>query len=314
MQHTPQQHHSDSTQHTVLIIGPSGTVGQEVVRALLERRAAIRVLIRAPGRVAALPAHVERVVGDVRDRSSLARAMRGVASVLYVSPHEPDEVALCENVVAACEAAGARLVFVGVHADGHNRLARAVMRWVVGRLAPHYGGKLRAAEHARRSRTRPVMLCPANFAQNDELFREELLAGRFPSPFSGLGMNRVDVRDVGDAAARALLDLSLPSGAYPVSGPATLNGPQCAAVWGEALGCPVRYTGDDGEWVRLVEARLGGQKRLDFVNSLRLCARFEQATNPRDVARTTALLGRAPRTYGDFVRDTAARWRAAAAA
>jgi uncharacterized protein YbjT (DUF2867 family) len=298
---------------TVLVIGASGTVGREVVRALVEQAgppgaARLRALVRSPARAAALPARVERVVGDVADRASLAQAVRGADAVFYVSPHAADEEALCENVVAACEAAGARLVFLGVHADGRSRLARWAMRQVFGRVAPHYRAKLRLSERARRSRTAPVLLLPSTFCQNEDLFREELLAGTFPSPLSAQGMNRVDVRDVGDAAARALLEPDFAPGAYPLVGPATLNGPACAAAWGAALGRPVAYTGADGRWEQLVEARLEGRKREDFLGSLRLMARFHLPTRPAELARTTALLGRPPRSYADYARDTAARW------
>lgn len=68
-----------------------------------------------------------------------------------------------------------------------------------------------------------IVLMPTNFFQNDELFQEELREGVFVQPFLR-PINRVDVRDVGLAAARASLDPSLPAGAYPVVGPESLDG------------------------------------------------------------------------------------------
>jgi uncharacterized protein YbjT (DUF2867 family) len=155
---------------------------------------------------------------------------------------------------------------------------------------------------------------PANFCQNDELFREAILAGTFPEPLGHGGINRVDVRDVGDAAARALLDPSLPGGAYPVVGPASLNGPACAAVWAEALGREVRYTGDGDDWIRYVESELEGHKRDDFLASFAFIRGLRAPTDPRQLSATTTLLGRPPRSYAEYVRDTLERWRSARAA
>jgi uncharacterized protein YbjT (DUF2867 family) len=304
-----------TTQRTVLVLGARGTVGSEVTRALLDAGARVRILTRSSNGLAHLPDTVERLVGDVRDRACLARAMDGVASAFYSSPHEADEEQLARNVVEACETAGARLVFVGVHADGPNRLVRALKRGAFARVAPHYRPKVAIAERVRRSRAHPVLLMPSNFCQNDELFREQLLEGIFSQPLGHRGLNRVDVRDVGDAAARAMLDPSIPSGTYPVGGPATFSGPACAAVWSAALGREVRYTGDDEQtWTRPLRERLSGRKQEDFLNTYRIISRFYVPTEPRDVARTTELLGRPPRCYGEYVRDTLARWRSATAA
>jgi uncharacterized protein YbjT (DUF2867 family) len=303
---------SHATQRTVLVLGARGTVGSEVTRALLEAGARVRILTRSSNGLDHLPDTVEQQVGDVRDRACLARAMDGVASAFYSSPHEEDEEQLARNVVEACERAGARLVFVGVHVDGPNRLVRALKRRTFGRIAPHYRPKFAIAERVRRSRANTVLLMPSNFCQNDELFREQLMEGFFSQPLGHKGVNRVDVRDVGDVAARALLDPSIPSGPLPVCGPATFSGPACAAVWSAALGREVRYTGDDEQtWMRLLRERLSGRKQEDFLNTYRVISRFYMPTDPRSVARITALLGRPPRSYGEYVRDTLARWRSA---
>jgi uncharacterized protein YbjT (DUF2867 family) len=319
-EHAPRTHEgkimqgpaSHATQRTVLVLGARGTVGSEVTRALLEAGARVRILTRSSNGLDHLPETVEQQVGDVRDRACLARAMDGVASAFYSSPHEEDEEQLARNVVEACERAGARLVFVGVHVDGPNRLVRALKRRTFGRIAPHYRPKFAIAERVRRSRANTVLLMPSNFCQNDELFREQLLEGFFSQPLGHKGVNRVDVRDVGDVAARALLDPSIPSGPLPVCGPATFSGPACAAVWSAALGREVRYTGDDEQtWMRLLRERLSGRKQEDFLNTYRVISRFYMPTDPRSVARITALLGRPPRSYGEYVRDTLARWRSA---
>lgn len=293
----------------VLVVGATGTVGSEATRALLAKGAHVRALVRSEASARKLDQRVEVVRGDLRDAAAVASALDGVSAAFYVSPHEADEEQLAEQFVRACEARGVRIVFVGVHVDGATRLSRALQRFVFGRFLPHYRPKFRLAERVRRSKADPVILMPSNFFQNDELFREELLAGEFLQRFDR-PVNRVDVRDVGEAAARACLDKTLPSGAYPVSGPESLDGEACTKVWAAVLGRPVRYAADDeARFDAAIERSLSGRKREDFLKSFRVLRKFEVKTDPRQVARTTALLGRPPTNYATYVRDMVDAWR-----
>ena len=74
---------------TVLVTGATGFLGSHVARLLAERGERVRVLVRpvSAGRVAeALPGNrVETVWGDLRDASSLDRAMQGVELVFHVA-------------------------------------------------------------------------------------------------------------------------------------------------------------------------------------------------------------------------------------
>jgi uncharacterized protein YbjT (DUF2867 family) len=297
----------------VAVIGASGTMGQCAVASLLQRRARFKVMARDVNGLAHLPPHVERVSADASRIDDLLRALDGVRAVFYVSPHTPDEERLAENVVRAVERTGTRLVFAGVHIDGTSKVTRALMRVLLGLHAPHYRAKMRAAETARCARD-SIVLMPSNFCQNDELFRGAILGGTFPSPLAHGGMNRVDVRDVGDAAARALLDPTLRAGAYPVIGPASPNGPECAATWSRELGYDVRYTGESDDWKRFVDAALTGHKRDDYLASFALLRGYALPTNTEHLRQTTELLGKPPRTYAEYVHDTARRWRTEQAA
>ncbi|MCF6506453.1 NAD-dependent epimerase/dehydratase family protein [Blastococcus sp. MG754426] len=295
----------------VLVIGATGQVGRQVVAALLARGATVRALLRDP-EGADVPAGVARVRGDLRDPASLRAALRGAGAAFYVSPHEADERALAAAVVAACEAERVRLVFVGVHVHARSRWRAALLRVVFGRILPHYRGKIALARDVARSPLRPVMLVPANFMQNDEVFAEEIRAGRFVTPLSDRGVNRVDLRDVGEAAARALLDGDVAPGSYDVAGPRAVGGRESAAVWAEALGRPVAYLGDDDELMARTFARyLDGQRLADWTASFRVLRRISMPTSRRELRTTRKLLGREPRSFETYVHDTVAAWRAA---
>ncbi len=68
------------------VTGASGHVGANLVRALLARGEAVKVLVRAGSDNAALDGlDVERVDGDLRDRASLERALAGCDRLYHVA-------------------------------------------------------------------------------------------------------------------------------------------------------------------------------------------------------------------------------------
>ena len=290
-----------ATPDLVLVIGADGTVALAALDALIPRGARVRALVRRPHFEPdpALPS-VEWVLGDLREPGTLRDALVGVRTVLYVSPHVEEEIALAELVVAECRRAGARLVFVGVHVSGvtvRGRLTRLLFR----SLLPAYGPKLTIGAKVETTSPEVVMLVPSNFYDNDLTFLPDILTGSFPTPLRGV--NRVAARDVGEVAAIALTDPSFPSGSHDISGPATLSGAESAAVWAEALGRSVRYTGGDADaWEAALSRRVPpGKKRNDWRNSFRALSWLRMSTSAREVQQTALLLGRKPMRYRDWV-------------
>jgi dihydroflavonol-4-reductase len=68
----------------VLVTGATGFLGWHVARKLLERGRSVRALARDPGRLRELPG-VEAVRGDLRDASSVERAVAGCSEVYHVA-------------------------------------------------------------------------------------------------------------------------------------------------------------------------------------------------------------------------------------
>jgi uncharacterized protein YbjT (DUF2867 family) len=124
----------------------------------------------------------------------------------------------------------------------------------------------------------------------------------------------VDIRDIGEAASIELLrrDRSatpLRRETYELVGPESLNGDRIAAIWGEVLGRPVRYGGDDlGPMEQRLKTMIPSWHAMD----LRLMfSRYQTdgaVATAADVAHLTSLLGRAPRSYRDFTKAAAAEW------
>ncbi|GGB91287.1 hypothetical protein N798_07475 [Knoellia flava TL1] len=287
---------------TILVLGSTGLMGREVVRSLNGRGVSPRVLVRDPGRLRPTD-RVEIHRGDLRDPASLREAMRGVDAVFHISPHEADEVELTRTALDAVEAEGARLVFSGIHIDASNRLAKWVMRTVYGRLLPRYRGKIAIGHLVETSNTNPVMLGVGNFMQCDEVLLDVIRDGQFVLPTHPKGLNRVDLRDLGDIAANVLLDPTVPSGAYPVCGPRSLTGQECAATWSDALGTPVEYVGDDDAAIdAALTAHLTAYRLEDWKSSFKALRGFAVKTKQSELDATTRLLGHPPTDFTEFVR------------
>src|SRR5579863_10069403 len=84
---------------TTLVTGASGFVGSHVARQLVAGGHSVRVLARPSSNLRALEGlPIERVEGDLRDASSLARAMRGVRRIFHVAAdyrlwaRDPEEI------------------------------------------------------------------------------------------------------------------------------------------------------------------------------------------------------------------------------
>lgn len=287
----------------VLVIGGRGRVGREVLRALRQTPAKVRALVRTPG---SLP---NEIVGDLGDPGSLRAAMEGVERVFFVTPHDPAEKQLGRNLIdAALDAGVKRIVFASAfHADITSRLG---LRLFVGAMSllTHYGPKLSVERHVRLAKAAsPVVLMPSNFYQNDEAFLAEIRAGRYPQPLGTKGVNRVDCRDIGDAAARALTDDSVEPGGYPLVGPEpALTGPGCAEAWAKVLGREVQYDGDIDRWYALVADRMHAREREDFRKTYKIFTRMRVAAKPAEIERCTALLRRPPHSYESYVTGVAA--------
>jgi uncharacterized protein YbjT (DUF2867 family) len=284
----------------ILIIGATGTVGGHVLDELVRRGADVRALVRT--KKSGLPDSVELVEGDLTDRESVRAALHGVGSAFYVSAHAVEEVAMAETFGSEVERAGARLVFAGFHLDDPGRRAAAA------EAIPAYADKLGLAAGLAATDTRPAMVNLTNFAQNDEVFREDVLDGVFPTPLHRDGVNRLDLRDAAELIATGLVDPAFPAGTYYAVGPESINGERSARIWAEELGRPVRYTGDEDTWRDAFAARLSGRKLEDWISSFVLLGSSPIPTDPAQVEAFTALLGHPPRSFRDYVRDAVRRW------
>jgi dihydroflavonol-4-reductase len=84
---------------TTLVTGATGFVGSHVARILIEQGEAVRMLVRPTSHLQAIEGlTAEHVEGDLRDKSSLARALSGIQRVFHVAAdyrlwsRQPEEI------------------------------------------------------------------------------------------------------------------------------------------------------------------------------------------------------------------------------
>ena len=138
----------------VLVLGGTGMVGSEVVRALLEKGV---TSITATSRSGTGPvANVRWVAADLEDPTSLGPAFEGQDRLYLLTPLHPDETELGMRAVVAAENAGvSRIVLHSVfRAERYPDI-------------PHFASKVRIFEAIQGSQIPWTVIKPNSYFQID---------------------------------------------------------------------------------------------------------------------------------------------------
>jgi uncharacterized protein YbjT (DUF2867 family) len=285
----------------VLVIGGTGTVGSQVVQALRTRDADIGVLTRDAEKARKLPQGVRSVTGDLLDPGSVRSIFDEVDRVFLLVPVSPSETHAGLFAVNGARLAGVkRIVYVSVqNADQAVHL-------------PHFGSKVPIELAIRASGVPYTILRPNNFFQNDCVYKDVLLQqGVYPQPIGSLGLSRVDVRDIAEAAATVLMEDGHEGETYNVVGPEVHTGQSTAEVWSRALGKKISYAGDDLDaWERQFLEFLPAWMVFDFKLMYAFLQEKGLQATSADLEHMRTLLGRSPGSFEDFAGETAEAWKA----
>ncbi len=285
----------------IVVTSGTGTVGSEVTKALVARGLRPRVMTRSAEKFAALPKGAEGVLGDFENPATLASAFKGADALFLLTPLSPVETELGLSAVEAAKAAGiGRIVYMSVVMPPGSE------------VIPHFRSKIPIEEAVQESGASYTILWPNNFYQNDRMFREAIMKyGIYPQPLgTKVGANRVDVRDIADAATNALLSSDHQGRLYPLNGPEPLTGPDIARVYSRHLGREIRYAGDDLDaWEKQARTMLPEW----LAHDLRIMYQFFQKhglpATQEDLELQRTVLGHEPRTFEAFVEEHAAAWK-----
>ncbi|WP_033322062.1 NAD(P)H-binding protein [Streptomyces yerevanensis] len=277
-----------SNNDTTLILGATGKTGRRVAARLRLRGTQVRAASRSsPTRF------------DWSDPDGWDAALRGITAAYVVPPPVPGPV---HEFVARAEAAGVRrLVLLSGH--GADTWGDST-----------FGLDMRSAEDAvRGSALEWTVLRASNFNQNfdEDLFHAPLVAGGLALPAGAVPEPFIDIDDVADAAAAVLAEPGRHAGRiYELTGPRALTFAEAVELISRASGLPITYKQvSPAEYIAaLVEEGWGEDDAHHVAEMFVLMERGVIAETTDGVA---TVLGRAPRTFEDYVVRAAAAgaWR-----
>ncbi|WP_288472529.1 NmrA family NAD(P)-binding protein [uncultured Pseudomonas sp.] len=283
---------------TILVTGATGRVGRHLVQQLVQRDAKVRVLTRNPAS-ADFPAAVEVMQGDLLDLAALRRAFSGVSTLFLLNAVTGDEFTQALITLNLARESGVeRVVYLSVFgADSAVNV-------------PHFAVKFGAERMLAAMGFGATILRPSYFIDNEAMLKDVILQhGIYPMPLGGKGVAMVDARDIAEVAALELIRRDqapgrLPSTTLNLVGPDTLTGEGAAAIWGELLGRPILYAGDDPQGF---EQNMATFMPAWMAYEMRLMAERYVSDGmlpqPGDRERLVQMLGRPLHGYRDFARS-----------
>ncbi|GAA0490075.1 NAD(P)H-binding protein [Streptomyces stramineus] len=263
----------------ILVLGATGKTGSRVV----PRLHALGHTVRAASRSGATRF-------DWAERATWAPALAG-AEAVYMVPTETLGLPERADFVARAEEAGVRRIVQmsvrGIDHDGIPPTERAV----------------------RDSGLEWTVLRPCWFAQNfadPGLFLPELLAGELTTPAGDGREPFIDAEDIADVAVAALTGPGHAGATYELSGAELMTFQEALSLIGEAAGREIRHRHiARADYVAgLVAAGGAADDAESFAGFLDGIRRGEDDYVSDGVERA---LGRAPRSFRDYVSATAAR-------
>jgi uncharacterized protein YbjT (DUF2867 family) len=232
----------------VTVVGASGTLGSEIVRALLEKGAAIRAMVRDTSDRTKLESLgvTEFVVADLMDATSLQRA-------LTVEPRAEAVVASAAGFTA--HSARTKGDNSRTDTDGYRNLVDAAKTAGVPRFifisilecdkapdVPHFSQKFLTEKYLAEKRQPYLALRAGAFLDRaQDVVALRVRKGVFPDIVPGVALDMIYSPDLARYAAEAALDL--PASALNQSVDVRCNvpatGPMVAAAFTRVLGRPV---------------------------------------------------------------------------
>ncbi|MGP4007670.1 SDR family oxidoreductase [Streptomyces sp. 4N124] len=275
----------------ILVTGATGTIGSEVVRQLAARGAKVRALTREPAK-ARVPEGVEVVRGDYLDPGSLEGAMSGVTAAFLLGAPGPDS-RHDQDLVAAARAAGVhRLVKLSAIGTGDPDVGPSGDWHVPGEQA------------VRDSGTEWTILRPSSFASNTLSWVPAVKEGKPVPNMTGDGLSGViDPQDVGEVAARVLVDGGHAGRTYTLTGPEAISVPGQAATLASVLGRPIATQDLSPDETRDHLLTVWGFDEAQAAGGVAGTAFVRAGGNAVVTEDVPELLGKPARTYREWAQD-----------
>jgi uncharacterized protein YbjT (DUF2867 family) len=278
----------------ILVTGANGTIGRQVVSALLANDIPVRALSRNPNS-AGLPQQVDVVRGDLTVPSDLEPCLADIDAIFLVWTSPVDAVQAAVDRIA--KRARSVVVLSSPYQTPHPFFQQP------NPMAALHAEIERAIKASSLSWT---FLRPGMFAANSlSWWASQIRAGNVVRwPYAAAATAPIDERDIAAVAAHALLQSGGDNADYVLTGPESLTQQQQVETIGEVLGRCLRY-----EELSPTAARRELQMPPAVVDML-LNAWAAAVGLPAYVTSNVAkVTGHPARTFRDWVTDHAEEFR-----
>lgn len=277
-----------------LVTGATGNNGTLVTNALAGQGLDVRALVHSPDKAGQVEGpNVETVVADYDDPSTLPPAFEGVDAALFVVPSGPwNEEWKAHLTEAALDAGVDHVVNLSALPAAEDADGK-ILRWHAKADAAMDDAGLPVTH------VRPLFYLQ-NFFAAAQTIQEQ---GAIYMPVGEGRIGGIDVRDVADCLVECLTGEGHVGNTYEITGPETFSMADAAGTFGDVLDRDVTYT--DVPYDAAVEAfvELGfpevvADAYVDLFDNV-----FKEGGGDTTTDGVQKLLGRAPRSLGDFVED-----------
>jgi uncharacterized protein YbjT (DUF2867 family) len=275
----------------ILVVGPTGNVGSQLVRQLHRVGHRVRALVRDRQKAERIASVATPVIGDLAKPETLASAFEGAERVFVLSPPIPETETLERNAFDAAIAAGAkRIVYLSnygaaegdhdhhyhVHGKHERRLASLDIDWTI--LRP----------------TRFMTFTP--FVWSSVLERGLLIEG------GGAGsITVIDPADIAAIALKALTEDGHEGHSYDLTSEDHFTAHGLAQMLSHALGRDITIFEGDLDALRAALIENGAPAEYAPL----MASTFARVAAGHFKTTDTAgkLLGRTPRAYTDWLQE-----------
>jgi len=280
----------------ILVTGAAGKTGRAIISGLVALGQPVRALVHREVNVPAVESVGAKqvIVGDMRSKSVVADAFRGVDKAYHICPNvNADEVSMGRIAIDA--ALDAHIDLFVFHSVLHPQIE----------AMPHHWNKLRVEETLLESKLPFAILQPASYMQNI-LGEWQAIAGRgvYAVPYSvEARMSVVDLEDVARAAATVLCEPDYQGGTYELGGPVVLSPKEMAVIMGHELGRDVRAEKISVEgWKE--RAMASGLSEYSVEALIRMFDYYDRYGLVGNSHVLRSLIGRSPTTFEEFIKRT----------
>jgi len=274
----------------ILVTTPSGKVGQQLIPILQRAGASLRLGAHSVEKTRAAYPGLEVVKLDHADPATHAAAVQGVEAVYLASPGDFPSAPEKALVDAARKAGVKRVVKLG--AMGVERSDNPIRQ---------------VEEHVRASGLAHTFLHPNWFMQNFTTSHAAAIkAGTLAEPAADARTGFIDARDIAAVAAEALLQAGHEGKTYTLTGSELLSRAEVAAAISMELGRAVRYLPVTDEQFRSAVKAVLTPSYTELLSHLYSIVRAGHNAVTTDEVRQ--VLGRAPITFAQFVKDHRSVW------